>query len=198
MQTCTHIRHFLNANIQWALEFGVGVFHEFLINYVGDKLVNEGTNFDLSTGRLAVREIQKNFDLPTNQSIQWIWARIGFGKYRIGRMRCVLWPRIWLEHFFNGKAVFFFFFENQTRLVLLYITWGVLTAPVSKTVFLSSGLLTSYFSRFALPHQLLSSAIYWPLGILPLWRESGLELHHFSEICVSPWLVPQDLLEYLE
>ena len=70
MRTCTYIRHFLNANIQWVLEFGVGVFHEFLINYVGDELVNEGTNFDLSTGRLAVREMQKNFDIPTNQSIQ--------------------------------------------------------------------------------------------------------------------------------
>lgn len=70
MRICTHIRHFLNANIQWALEFGVGVFHEFLINYVGDELVKVGTNFDLSTGRLAFREMQKNFDLPTNQLIQ--------------------------------------------------------------------------------------------------------------------------------
>ena len=37
-----------------------------LINFVGDELM-QGQNFDPSTGRLAVTEMQKNFDLSTVQ-----------------------------------------------------------------------------------------------------------------------------------
>ncbi len=44
------------ALILWSLEFGVGVFHEFLlINFVGDELMQGGN-------------MQKNFDLATGQS----------------------------------------------------------------------------------------------------------------------------------
>ncbi len=49
--------------VLWSLHFGVGVFHEFLL--IGKD--NEGTNFDLSTGRLAVREMLNDFDLSTGQ-----------------------------------------------------------------------------------------------------------------------------------
>lgn len=50
-----------------AWNFGVGVFYESLhLSFGGDELVNAGTKFDLSTGRLAVRKMQ-DFDLSTGQ-----------------------------------------------------------------------------------------------------------------------------------
>ena len=50
----------------WSLNFGVGVFHELLlINFGEDELMQRRT-----TGRLAVREMQEDFDLSTGQLSQ--------------------------------------------------------------------------------------------------------------------------------
>ena len=62
-----------------------------------------GTSFDLSTGRLAGGKMQKNFDLSTGQSSRGIPTGIGLRRCRTGRKRCMLWPGIWLEHFYGGK-----------------------------------------------------------------------------------------------
>lgn len=57
-------RHALSTIVVfWILAF------EFflLINFGGDELTNAGTSFDLSTGQLAVRRMQKAFDLSISQ-----------------------------------------------------------------------------------------------------------------------------------
>ena len=58
---------FHDRSYLYALYFDVGVFHEFFAYKFWWGRANAGTNFDLSTGRLAVREMQKDFDLSTGQ-----------------------------------------------------------------------------------------------------------------------------------
>ncbi len=107
----------------WSLEFGVGVFHEFLlINLLGWAIAGTTagwiavriaetiaehtamTNFDLSTGRLASRKHAEEL-WPLKRSIERrTLTGISLRRCKIGCMRGVFWLGIWLERSHDGKV----------------------------------------------------------------------------------------------
>ncbi len=107
----------------WSLEFGVSVFHEFLlINLLGWATAGTTagriagsiagttaghtarTNFDRSTGRLPGRKHAGEL-WPLHKSIeQGRPTGISLRRCRIGCIRGVFWPDIWLECSYDGKV----------------------------------------------------------------------------------------------
>ncbi len=81
---------------------------------------NAGTNFDLSTGRLAGGKHAEEL-WPLKRSIErGSPTGISIRRRRIGRMRGVLWPGIWLEFFTMGKWLGIAYFLHLFFLLDMY------------------------------------------------------------------------------
>ncbi len=92
---------------------------------------NEGTNFDLPTGRLAVREMQKDFDLSTGQLSQRIPAGICHKWCRFGRMGCALTGEFEFGVFVMGKRLRIIYFSHIDFSYYWYIFATIQNAAIA-------------------------------------------------------------------